>query len=271
MTRKKVRPSTISPEVPPSPPPRFKLGKLAPKPHPKTLLFSKYVSNDASLPRPTAKVYREYKTPPEAMQMFGNDTIGDCTCAGIANLIILMTVHTGAVVIPTLDDVIGTYSAVTGYVPGDPSTDRGAAMTDVLAYMQSTGMSGHKILAWAKIDHTNQLYRELAVDLFGATYVGVNLPMSAQEQFGANQPWKVVPNDPIEGGHAIIHPGYGRLGGDYVSWARWDQKASSAWEAQYIEEEYVIITEDWINQVTQLTPGGVDLATLQTDIKLLSA
>jgi hypothetical protein len=144
-------------------------------------------------------------------------------------------------------------------------------MTDVLAYMQSTGLAGHKILGWAAIDYSNLVHRQLGVDLFGATYVGVNLPASAQDQFGAGQSWEVVPYDPIEGGHAIIHPGYGSEGGDYVTWAKWDQKASSAWEKAYIEEEYVIITQDWIDQVTQKTPGGLDLATLQADLKLISA
>jgi hypothetical protein len=245
----------------------MKTGKLDPKHHPKTLMFSKYAAG--VLPIPAAKVFREYKVPDAAKQMFGNDSIGDCTCAGAANLLILMTCHTGEVVIPSLDEVIGLYSAVTGYVPGDDSTDNGAAMTDVLAYLQSTGLAGHKILAWAQIDHTNLAHRQLGVDLFGATYVGVQLPASAQKQFSKGQSWEVVKHDSIEGGHAIIHPGYGLEGGDYVTWAKWDQKASSAWESAYIDEEYVLITEDWLNQATKQTPGGIDLPTLQADIALL--
>jgi hypothetical protein len=244
-----------------------KLGKLAPKLHSNTLLLAKYLTGE--LPSPATKVYREYKTPAAAMQMYGNDTVGDCTCAGAANLLILWTAHTGSVVIPTLNEVMAMYSAVSGYVPGNETTDNGAAMTDVLAYLQSTGLSGHKILGWAQIDHTNLVHRQLAVDLFGATYVGVQLPSSAQDQFSDNEPWEVVSGDSIEGGHAIIHPGYGSQGGDYVSWARWDQKASSAWESAYIDEEYVVITQDWIDQATQKTPGGIDLSTLQSDLALL--
>lgn len=247
----------------------MKLGKLAPKKHEKTLMFAKYLTGE--LPSPAAKVYREYKTPEEAKQMFGNDEIGDCTCAGAANMLILWTSHTGSVVIPTLDDVINLYSAVTGYVRGDESTDNGAAMTDVLNYLQTTGLCGHKILGWAQIDHTNNQHRKLAVDLFGSTFVGVQLPSSAQNQFSDGRPWEVIPNDSIEGGHAIVHPGYGSLGGDYVTWAKWDQKASTAWEAAYVDEEYVIVSEDWINQATQQTPGGIDLSALQADLALLRA
>jgi hypothetical protein len=240
----------------------MKLGKLKPKFNYKTIPFNRIVKAGA-LPSPATKVFREYKTPPAAMQMFGNDQYGDCTCAAIANLIILATAHTGTVIIPTLEEVLAVYSAVTGFNPGPPVVnDNGAAMTDILAYMQSTGMGGRKILGWSQIDHTNLVHRQLGVDLFGATYAGVQLPESAQDQFAAGQPWEAV-DSPVEGGHAILHPGYGSLGGDYVTWAKWDQKASSAWEATYIDEEYVVITQDWFNQVTQKTPGGLDLATLE--------
>lgn len=250
--------------------PRFKLGKTSPKPHPKTLMLAKYLTGPTEgLPSPAPRVWREYKTPAEAMQMYGNADISDCTCAGAANLLILWTCHTGSVVIPTLDEVVAMYSAITGYVPGDESTDNGAAMTDVLAYLQSTGLCGHKILGWAQIDHTNLQHRQLGVQLFGATYVGVQLPSSAQDQFSAGQPWEVVPGDPIDGGHAIIHPGYGAAGDDYVSWGNWYQKASAAWSASYVDEEYVVVTQSWLDQVTHLTPGGLDLDTLLVDLQEL--
>lgn len=246
----------------------YKLGKLPRKHHPKTLYLSRFLS-PSTLPSPATKVYREYKTPPEAKQMFGNDLIGDCTCAGAANLLILTSCHTGKVIIPTLAEVLAMYSAVSGYIPGDSSTDNGAAMTDVLAYLQSTGLAGQKILAWAAIDFTNPTRRQLGVDLFAGTYVGVNLPASAEDQFAKNQPWELIPHSPIAGGHAIIHPGYGALGGDYVTWAKWDQKASSAWEHAYVDEEYVVITESWFDQMTKKTPGGLDLAALESDLKLI--
>jgi hypothetical protein len=248
---------------------RYKLGKLPPKAHPKTLMLSKYMTAD--LPTPAEKVYREYKTPPAAIQMFGNDEYGDCTCAGAANLLILWTCHTGTVVIPTLDEVLAMYAAVCpGFSPGPPVVnDNGAAMTDVLNYLQTTGIAGHKILGWAAIDFTNIVQRKLACQWFGATYVGVNFPSAAMNQFDAGQPWEVVDGDTIEGGHAIIRPGYGADGDDYVTWAKWDQKASAAWSAAYVEEEYAIITQDWIDQATQKTPGGLDLVTLQADLAAL--
>lgn len=246
----------------------LKLGKLAPKLNSKTLLFSKYI-DDTVLPKPAKKVYREYKTPEEAKLMYGNDQYGDCTCAGAANLLILATCHTGKVVIPTLTDVLDMYTAISGFDLITGANDNGAAMTDALNHLRTVGLSGHKILAWAKINHKNLQHRKIACDLFGATYVGVQLPGQAQSQFENRQSWEVVENDTNEGGHAIIRTGYGALGDNYVTWGKWDQKASAAWSLAYVEEEYVVITQDWFNSVTKLTPGGLDLATLESDLKLL--
>lgn len=244
----------------------MKLGRLAPKFNPRTLRFRHFLTGE--LPSPATKVYREYKTPEEAKQMYGNDQYGDCVWAMMANMVILATCHTGQVVIPTLEEVLGAYSAVTGFDPATGANDNGTSVTDALEYMRTTGLGGHKILAWAAIDPRYLMHRQLGCDFFGATLVGVNLPASAQKQFG-NSAWEVVPQDFIEGGHAILRPGYGRLGDDYVTWAKWDQKASAAWSQAYVEEEYVVITQDWLDTVTHKTPGGLDLDALNTLLRSL--
>ena len=248
--------------------PEYKLGKLPPKAHPHTLNFGRYIADELlALPTPARKVYREYKTPAEARQMFANDRLGICACAMAANFLILTTVHTGEVVIPSEDEVVEMYSAVSGYDPQTGANDNGAYLTDVLEYLRTTGLAGHKILAWAKIASSHLEHRKLGVDLFGSTLVGVQLPNSALAQFNAGQSWELVSNDGgIAGGHAILHPGYGHLGDDYVTWAKWDQKASAAWSNNYVDEEYIVITEDWFNQATERTPGGLDLATLEADL-----
>ena len=248
-----------------------KLGKLAPKFHPRTLQLSKYLNTD-SLPPVDERVYREYKTPPEAKLMFGNDVYGDCVWAMSANYIILATVHTGSIVIPTLEQVLQGYSDVTGFDPTTGANDNGTNMTDALDYLRTTGLAGHKILAWAQVDPTNLLHRKLGAQIFGATLVGVQLPNSAEEQFNNGQPWEVVPsNAGIAGGHAILRLGYGSLGDDYATWAKWDQKSSADWSSHYVDEEYILVSEMWLDQATGKTPGGLNLDALWADIKLLGA
>jgi hypothetical protein len=246
-----------------------KTGKLPPQFHPKTLPFSKYLTGE--LPSLASKVFREYLAPDAAKLMYGNDEYGDCVWAAAANLIILTSSHTGNIVIPTLDDVLGAYSAVTGFDPKTGANDNGTVVTQALEYLRTTGMAGHKILGWAQIDHKNQLHRELGVDYFGATFVGVRLPNSAQIQFASGGPWEVTSDLSIDGGHAILHPGYGYAGDDYVTWARWDQKASAEWSSTFIDEEYVLISDSWFDAVSKKTPMGLDLATLEADLKAISA
>src|SRR5580698_5360811 len=147
----------------------MKFGKLAPKKNSKTLLLSKYLTTTlpATLPPAPEKVWREYKVPPSLWGMLGNDTIGDCTCAAIAHFLMLVTAHTGTMVTPSVSDVLSVYSAVSGYDPATGANDNGAAITDVLEYWRTTGISGHKILAWAAIDPTNIPEVKQGIWLFG--------------------------------------------------------------------------------------------------------
>ena len=204
--------------------PRYKLGKLAPKPNLKTIPFHKFLATDAP-PPPPEKVYWEYKLPVNNLRMLGNDTVGDCTCACVGHMIMNMTAHTGSILIPTDEEILAFYSAITGYDPsqtdsqGNNPTDTGAAITDVLARWQSDGITiggqVHKILGWMQFDHTNREQMAQVIYLFGAADCGVVLPNSAMDQFNAGQDWDVVADDGGEdGGHCI--PAFGQGGaGDH--------------------------------------------------------
>lgn len=246
----------------------MKLGKLAPKYHPKTLLLSKYVLADAP-PPPPAKVFWEYKFDPSKIGMQANDRIGNCTCAAVAHYITLATAHTGKPVVPEVGDVIEMYSNITGYNPITGANDNGAAITDVLNYWQTKGLAGHKILAWAKLDYTNPLSLKRGIYIFGANDVGVQLPESAQEQFGRGENWEVIPNSPIEGGHCVLQSGFGAEGSNYQTWGKGDQKASNEWSALYLDEAYCVITSEWLNNATGLAPNQLNMDALVADLKEL--
>jgi hypothetical protein len=252
----------------------MKLGKLPPKRNPKTLKFSSFLKPDAP-PPPPAKVYREYKI--AAWNMFANDTVGDCTCAAVAHILMLMTSHTGKVVIPDVSDVLDFYSAVTGYDPkqtdaiGNNPTDTGAAITDVLARWQSDGLAGHKIEGWAKIDHKNLLHRQQGIYIFGANDIGVELPTNAMDQFNDLRDWDVAHDGgEIDGGHCIVETGYGSKGTNFVTWGA-NQKATNAWSDKYVDEAYVVITKDWLNNADGLAPNSMNLDALVTALKEVRA
>lgn len=246
---------------------KFKLGKHAPKSHPRTLSLANYLPTNLA-PAPE-KVFWEYKIDPATIGMFGNDTVGDCTCAMVAHWLMLITAHTGKTVTPELQEVLDFYSAVSGYDQKTGANDNGAAITDVLEHWRTVGLSGHKIRAWAAIDYTNDEHVKQGIYVFGANGTGVQLPESAQDQFQAAQNWEVVDGSPIEGGHAILETGKGSDGSNYQSWGKGDQKASNAWSAATVDEKYVVITDDWIDEASGLTPSGFKMDELLADIKAL--
>lgn len=247
----------------------MKFGKLAPKTHPKTLKFSKYLTN--ALPLAPEKVYREYKVPPSLWGMLKNDTLGDCTCAAIAHMLMLVTAHTGTMVTPTEEDVVTAYAAVSGYNPQNGSNDNGAAITDVLEYWRTKGIAGHKIEGWAEVNHANIPAIKQAIYLFGGVDIGVQLPNAAMSQVNEGVAWDLVTNDGgIDGGHSIPNFGYGRDGTNCITWGK-RQGMSWAWFAKYCDEAYAVITKDWINQASGKTVSGFDLETLVADLNALRA
>jgi len=230
-----------------------KLGKLAPKVHEKTLLFGNFLGDAIPPPAPPTKRAWEYGIPDSEWGMYGNDQIGDCTCASKAHILMAVSANAGKLFVPTLDDVVSLYTNVTGYDPaqtqpdGSNPTDNGAVMTDVYAYMLAHGFAGRKILGWVQIDHTNRTHFEQCVELFGACDVGVQLPASAMNQFNAEQSFDVVePDGGIEGGHCIPFLGYGSLGETCITWAR-RKPAGIPWFQKYCDEAYGLIWEDWFD------------------------
>jgi hypothetical protein len=244
----------------------MKFGKLAPKYNKKTLRLGKYL-----LDSPPSKTWREYKVKESDWQMFSNDTIGDCTCAAIAHMLMLFTAHTGKMVIPDVSDVIKAYSAVSGYDPATGANDNGAAISDVLEYWQTTGIAGHKIAGWAAIDPTNALRLQQGIYLFGAVDAGFNVPASAMTQFSAGEAWDIVADDGgIEGGHSVPLFGYGSAGFDCCTWAK-NQKLTNAFEKQYFDEAYCVITQDWLDSATGLAPNTLNMDALVADLKEIEA
>jgi hypothetical protein len=248
----------------------FKLGKLPPKPHLFSLPFDKYLGTALPPPSPTAAW--QDAVPDSQWGMYGNDQIGDCTCAAKAHILMAVTANAGqGIVMPSLDEVIAMYSAVSGYDPRTGANDNGAAMTDVNAYLLQHGLAGRKILGWVKIDHTSRVHFEQCVELFGACDVGVHLPEFAEEQFDHDQPWELSPNNgPIAGGHDVPYFGYHKQDESCVTWGR-VQLCSLDWFQQFADEGYGLIWEDWFDTHTGLSPSHFDRDQLWEDLQALKA
>ena len=212
----------------------------------------------------------DYASEVASWPMYGNDTIGDCTCACVGHQIQAWTRYTGAEVTVPQEDIIQLYSAVSGYDPATGANDTGATCQDVLTYWRKSGVpvAGHKILAFAQLTDLSKVKDALCV--FGSVYLGIQFPQSATDQFNADEPWDVVQGSPIEGGHAIPlqYAGTGSCPYQVVTWGKL-QGMTQAFLDAYCEEAWVIVTDDWLEKNGH-TPEGLDLAQLGADLSQLT-
>lgn len=242
-----------------------KLGRLPARHDPRTLKLAKYL-DDAALPTPPARV--DYSSKVAKWEMLANDTLGDCTIAGLLHMIMLWASQNGQEVSFTDQDAIALYSQLCGYVPGNPATDLGGIEINILNVWRKSPIKACTLLGYVEVDPTNWAHVMLAHWLSGSLYMGLNLPLSAQNE----TIWSSTSDEPGGwGGHCTVSAAYANRGGfqcattlTAITWG--DEKLmTSAWLAKYCDELYAPITPAWFNNAGK-APTGFDLAQLQADL-----
>src|SRR5690348_342480 len=123
-----------------------KYGRLHPDPARPRLTLEKYLDPRSALSRSGLPPVPRSQDVDRASQvqdwpMYLNDQLGDCTIAAMGHMYGAWTQYaSGREALFSDDQIQSVYSRVGGYVPGDPSTDNGCVMQDVLADQQSNGM-----------------------------------------------------------------------------------------------------------------------------------
>lgn len=243
------------------------LGKLPPKHDVRTLQLAAYLHPE-DLPAPPPA--RDWTHRANAdWKMLANDRLGDCTCAAAAHLIQLWTANARKEFTASDQDVIAAYSAITGYDPARPETDQGAVELDVLRYWRTTGIAGHKIGAFAKVEPADRTMVEASVSLFGGLYIGCALPLRAQRQTIWDRPDHPTDDDAPGswGGHAMTVAAYSRTGVALVTWGA-IKFATWSWFLAYCDEAYAVLSPDWVDG-GDAAPNGFDLAALQRDLAMV--
>jgi hypothetical protein len=254
-------------------PTALRTGKLPAQPARKRLLLKPALG---PLGLPTAPPSVDYSHIP-SIGMLANDRLGDCVPAGMGHVVEQDTQYaSGVEQVVTDDATIDVYSAVAGYVRGNPSTDQGTVVQDALDYWRKQGVfpdsSGrlHKIAAFAAVDLTDWNEIENAVNAFGQVIIGFNFPDSAMDQFNAGQPWTVVKGSPLDGGHCVVLVGYDADWLYVLTWGQVQKMARAFW-TKYVDEAWVVITQETINAGGANAFGGIlDLATLGADFAALT-
>lgn len=232
-----------------------KLGRKPPHPkstHPRVSLEDHFDLSKIKVPSVVDRASKVKSWP-----MYLNDQLGCCTASGVGHAEQALSAYGGREIDFTDNDILKLYEATGGYVPGDPSTDNGAVMQDVLNYWQKTGIQGHNPDAVAELEdfyHVANLRK--ALYLFGTVYLGINFPASAITQFNNGQSWEYEAGSSIEGGHCIVLQKMNASGTpdilDIITWGQL-QPMNISFAHHYIEEAWVVIDKEWI------TASGTDV------------
>ena len=243
----------------------MKLGKQTPRHDPRTLQLAKYLKPEALPPIPPQT---DWSVKVQSWPMMGNDKIGDCTIAAAGHLIEAWTANAKTPVILPDPMLVSAYSAITGYDPQTGKNDNGAVETDVLNYWRQTGIGTDKILAYVALEPQNHGHVQETVFLFGGCYIGLALPVSAQQQ----TVWSVPPGGPTGrgapgswGGHAVPVVAYDSRGLVVVTWGALKRMTWGFWQT-YCDEAYAIVSNDWLTTANK-SPNGFDMPTLLQDLK----
>jgi hypothetical protein len=133
----------------------------------------------------------------------GNLDVGDCAVAGPGHFERWEDLCCGRPMSADESGILHDYSAIGGYVPGDPETDGGCFAIDVMNYWRKTGICGRKIDAFATVDHYDREQVQMASFLLGGAFLCLSLPrlVASGDMFEADT-WDVAGDD---GGHAGNH------------------------------------------------------------------
>jgi hypothetical protein len=244
----------------------MKLGKKPARHDKRTLQLASYLATH--LPTPPAAVAWSSKV--HHWPMYLNDSLGDCTCAAAGHMIQAWTADGQNKEFDVSDqDVLKMYEMVGGYRPGQPDTDQGAVELDVLKYWRKLGCARHTISAFMAVSPQSTTLVKDGIYLFGGLYVGIALPVSAQNQ----QVWDVPPGGIIGdgfpgswGGHAVPIIDYDLRGLTCVTWGSL-KRMTWAFLKLYCDEAYAILSPDFL--LAGKAPNGFNAAQLQADLAAL--
>jgi hypothetical protein len=249
----------------------FHLGKLPAQPARPHLKLSDVLRERLAAPPASA----DWQADTIQWPMYGNSDWGDCVWAEIGHAVNQATFYAaGTEVEPTDKDILKGYSDVTGFdpnagPPGNNPTDQGTYIQDAMKYWRTTGIAGHKIVAYASLDVSNLTEIKQAIALFGSISIGLNFPGSAMDQFDNGQVWDVVRGATIEGGHCVLAGAYDKDGVSLVTWGAETKMTWRFWQ-KYVDEAWVYFDQDGLNKAAAYFTGAASFYALGQEFAALT-
>jgi hypothetical protein len=244
---------------------QLKLGKAPVRVDVRTLSLARYVDH-AKLPEPPA--VWDGTTHVSDWPMYANDRIGDCTCAAAGHMIEAWTAAAHGHATEVSQQSVLTFFDRVKIV--DPQTgEEGAVELDVLNAWRHRGLARHKIGAFARVSVSDHRLVRAAASLFGGVYIGLQLPVTAQNQ--ERWDWTHSLTGPARpgswGGHAVNVVRYDPSGLTLVTWGKLQEMTWAFW-SRYCDEAYAIISADFLEHGH--APSGLDVAALKADLALIT-
>lgn len=258
----------------------FKLGRTRPVARCPRLSLSNYLTR--KLPEPPAAIDYTKPAANALAEVYENDTLGDCVIAGMAHVVGVLTGNAGGPpFLYTNQQIIGLYSAIGGYVPGDPSTDHGCDEQTALNYWENNGAmppnstppggDSHRIAGWLAVNGADPSEFRIALWLFENLYFGMELPDAwiSPMPSASGFTWNAAgPSDP-DNGHCVAGVAYNSHGVVIDTWGMTGTITDAA-IAKYATrgangELYTVVSQDGINKATQKAPAGFDWSQLVAD------
>jgi hypothetical protein len=251
---------------------RRKMGRHRPidgAPHPR-LKLSNYMAKSIPDP-PKVGNYITAASAPVVNQMYLNNQLGDCVIAAMCKVVGVMQANAGQKpTIFTNQQVINLYSAIGGYVPGNPATDNGCDEVTALNYWLNTGCpaGANKLTAWMAVNPQDQQEYKTALWLFENLYFGIECPDAYVNVQGNGFVWGPGQPDPADG-HAVPGFGWTPKGIKIATWGLWgtflDRAINEIVSTPYGGELYCVLSKTSINKATQKCPVGLDWSQMIAD------
>jgi len=239
----------------------MRLGRKAIKTDSRTLAIGNYLKPSLPAPPPA----KDWTCGILDWGVMMNDKLGDCTIAGVAHAIQVWSRNLGTEITVGDPTVLSFYEKWDGYNPADPTTDNGGIELDVLNSWRKEGFDGHGLFAFADPKYTNLVQIRQSIALFGGVYIGLALPISAQNQ----DVWDVVHKGGANakkgswGGHCVFVPKYDEHTFTCITWGGLKTMTVAFWK-KYCDEAHVLLGENWLNE--KGAPSGFDKGQLLTDL-----
>jgi hypothetical protein len=255
----------------------FRLGrKRSPAPEKPHLKMRRY---STALPTaPTTCDYSIIRPAADALEhMYMNDTLGDCVIACMCHAQGVVSGNAGSSMLYTDDEVVHLYSAIGGYVDGDPSTDNGCNVQAMLNHWRHHGapIGHHRITGWLAVDASNEAEVKQAAWLFENLVFGMELPDKWINPFpdADGFVWDAAGRPDPDNGHCVVGVGYNEAGVKIGTWGMTGTLTYAA-VAKYADvsgggELYAVLSPNIIGAAQAKAPNGFDWEQLRADLATL--